>query len=401
MNSIELLASLAQPASSKMVMLIMDGLGGLPHPETGLTELETANTPNLDELAAGGTCGLSEPIGPGITPGSGPAHLALFGYDPVADNVGRGVLSALGVDFPLQKQDLAARINFATIDAAGKVTDRRAGRIPTELNRKLCQKLREIKIPGIEIFVETESGHRAVAIFRGENLSDQLADTDPQITGVPPLAVTAISDEAGPTAAIVNRFIEEARQRLADDHPANMVLLRGFAKHPSLKTLPELYGIRCAAIAVYPMYRGLGRLVGMDALPAGQNVGEEIDALERAYDQYDFFFVHVKPTDTNGEDGNFAGKVAVIEEVDRLLPRILDLKPDVLVVTGDHSTPALLKSHSWHPVPFVLSSNWAMPDETIRFGERACANGRLGVFPARTVMAMMLAHALRLKRFGA
>ena len=400
-DSIELLPALKQPADSKIVMLVLDGLGGLPHKDKGLTELELANTPNLDELAAGGICGLSQTVGPGITPGSGPSHLALFGYDPIAENVGRGVLSALGVDFELGEDDLAARINFATIDRHGVVTDRRAGRIPNELNRRLCDKLTAIRVPGVEIFLETESEHRAVVVFRGENLSGALSDTDPQHVGVSPLEPRADSPSAEATASIVSRFIGEARCALADEYPANMILLRGFAKLPSLTTLPEAHGIRCAAIAAYPMYRGLGRLVGMDALATGKSIGEEFDTLTSAYGEYDFFFVHVKPTDSMGEDGDFDGKVAVIEEVDRLMPRITELKPQVLVVTGDHSTPANLGSHSWHPTPFLLSSPVAMPDETTRFGERACAGGGLGVFPARSIMALVLAHAMRLKKFGA
>ncbi len=400
-DPIDLLPALKRPADSKIVMLVLDGLGGLPHRQIGLTELETANTPNLDELAAGGICGLSQSVGPGITPGSGPAHLALFGYDPIASNVGRGVLSALGVGFELGQDDLAARINFATIDSEGAITDRRAGRISTELNHRLCDKLRAIRVPGVEIFLETESEHRAVVVFRGDNLSHAIAETDPQITGVPALEPKATSPDAEATALIVSRFIGEVRRVLEDEHPANMILLRGFAKLPSLTTLPEAHGMRCAAIAGYPMYRGLGRLVGMDVLATGKSISEEFDTLAGAYGEYDFFFVHVKSTDSRGEDGDFDGKVAVIEEVDRLLPQITDLEPQVLVVTGDHSTPANLGSHSWHPTPLLLSSPVAMPDEATRFGERACAGGVLGVFPAREIMALALAHAMRLKKFGA
>lgn len=400
-DSFDLLTALKQPADSKIVLLVLDGLGGLPHEQRGLTELEYANTPNLDELAAGGMCGLSQTVGPGITPGSGPAHLALFGYDPIRENVGRGVLSALGVGFDLGKDDLAARINFATIDDDGVVRDRRAGRISDEENRRLCKRLSAVRIPGAEIYLRTESEHRAVVVFRGDNLSGELLDTDPQQVGLPPVEPRAATPDGEATASIVDHFLGEARRVLADEYPANMILLRGFAKLPSLTTLPEAHGMRCAAIAAYPMYRGLGRLVGMDVLATGKSIGEEFDTLTRAYQDYDFFFVHVKPTDSRGEDGDFDGKAAVIEEVDRLIPQITELKPQVLVVTGDHSTPATLGSHSWHPTPFLLSSPVAMPDETTRFGERACAGGGLGVFPARSIMALVLAHALRLKKFGA
>ena len=379
-DSAELLPALKQPADSKIVLLVLDGLGGLPHRQKGLTELEIANTPNLDELAARGICGLSQAAGLGITPGSGPSHLALFGYDPIADNVGRGALSALGVGFELGADDLAARINFATIDGEGIVTDRRAGRISTELNHRLCDRLRAISVPGVEIFLEPESEHRAVVVFRGDNLSQAIADTDPQITGVPALDPKATSPDAQATAKIVSRFIGEARRALEDEHSANMVLLRGFAKRPSLTTLPEAHGIRCAAIAAYPMYRGLGRLVGMDVVETGVSISEEFDTLAQAYGEYDFFFVHVKSTDSKGEDGDFDGKVAVIEEVDRLLPQITDLEPEVLVVSGDHSTPANLGSHSWHPAPFLLSSpvgDAGRGDEVWRAGLRRGCPGRV------------------------
>jgi 2,3-bisphosphoglycerate-independent phosphoglycerate mutase len=393
----ELLSDLIVEGDSKLVLFVIDGLGGLPDPESGLTELETARTPNLDALAARSICGLSEPVGAGIAPGSGPGHLALFGYDPIKDLVGRGVLSALGVDFPLEPTDVAARINFASIDAAGNVTDRRAGRISTDTNRRLVEKLGRVAVPGLRTFLETESEHRAVAVFRAEGLSDALDDTDPQRTGVPAHPVRG----SQPTAGLIQQWVDAARAALADEHPANMVLLRGFAKHPDLGTFASRYKLKAAAVAVYPMYRGMARLVGMEILKTGKTLEDEFATVREHWPEFDFFYVHLKAADAAGEDGDFARKVQVIEEVDRALPALLDLKPDCLVVTGDHSTPALLKQHSWHPVPFLLQSRWEVPDEVDRFGERACGRGTLGIFPAQAAMQLMLAASLRLTKYGA
>jgi 2,3-bisphosphoglycerate-independent phosphoglycerate mutase len=397
----ELLSELTLETPSRIVLFVVDGLGGLPDPATGLTELESARTPNLDRLAAESLCGLSEPVGAGIAPGSGPGHLALFGYDPIGNLVGRGVLSALGVDFPLEPSDVAARINFATVDADGNVTDRRAGRIATETNRELIEKLGRLSVPGLQVFLETESEHRAVAIFRGEQLSDALEDTDPQRTGVPPPAVAAARPEAEATAGLINRWIEAVREALRDDHPANMVLLRGFAKHPDLGTFASRYKLAAAAVAVYPMYRGLARLVGMDVLSTGKTLADQFATVREHWSRYTYFFVHLKAADAAGEDGDFAAKVRVLEEVDGRIGELLALEPDCLVVTGDHSTPALLKQHSWHPVPFLLRSRWEAPDEVERFGERACARGGLGTFPAQAAMQLMLAASLKLTKYGA
>jgi 2,3-bisphosphoglycerate-independent phosphoglycerate mutase len=397
----ELTRSLVVPNGSKLILFVMDGLGGLPHPQTGKTELETAATPNLDRLAYDGNCGLSQPVAPGISPGSGPGHLALFGYDPLRWEIGRGVLEALGIDFPLGPEDIAARGNFCTVDGEGRIVDRRAGRIPTEVNARLCEKLRQIRLPGVEVFVEPVREHRFVLVLRGPGLSPDLTETDPTREGVPPLPVRAARPEAEATAALVNRWLEEARKLLADEHPANMVLLRGFAKHPHPPTFEEVYKLRAAAVATYPMYRGLARLVGMTVVPTGQTLAENFQTVAERFAEFDFFFVHFKRTDTAGEDGNFEAKVAAIEEADRLIPRLLDLRPDVIVVTGDHSTPAVYRSHSWHPVPVVLWSRWCRPDRAEKFGETTCRHGGLGLIPATAIMPLMLAHAGRLTRFGA
>lgn len=397
----DLVRELVVPNGSKLILFVMDGLGGLPHPETGKTELETARTPNLDRLAYEGNCGLSQPVGPGISPGSGPGHLALFGYDPLRWEIGRGVLEALGIDFPLGPDDVAARGNFCTVDDQGRIVDRRAGRIPTDVNARLCEKLRQIRLPGVEVFVEPVREHRFVLVLRGPNLRADLTETDPTREGVPPLPVRATRPEAEATAALVNRWVEEARKLLADEHPANMVLLRGFAKHPHPPTFEEVYKLKAAAVATYPMYRGLARLVGMTVVPTGQTLAENFQTVVDRFGDFDFFFIHFKRTDTAGEDGNFDAKVAAIEEADRLIPRLLDLRPDVVVVTGDHSTPAAYRSHSWHPVPVVLWSRWCRPDRAQKFGETACRQGGLGLIPATALMPLMLAHAGRLTRFGA
>lgn len=401
MFDVQIIKEILEPSDKKIMMLVMDGLGGLPMVAGGPTELEAANTPNLNSLASRSSCGLHVPVGPGITPGSGPSHLALFGYDPVKYQIGRGVLEALGVDFDLRETDVAARGNFATADECGVVTDRRAGRISSEKAAELVSLLGQIQLPGAQVFVQPVREHRFLVVFRGEGLSDALTDSDPGRVGLKPEPVRPTRPEAAPTADMVNRFVREAERVLAGHHPANAILLRGFAKHPRLPTMQELFGLKPAALAVYPMYRGLAKLVGMEALPSGSTLREQIAALADNFQKYDFFFVHYKKTDTAGEDGDFDRKVKAIEEVDAEIPALLDVGPDVLVVTGDHSTPALLRSHSWHPVPILLYSRYTRPDAVNTFGERACAAGELGVFPAVDIMPLALANALRLGKFGA
>lgn len=401
MEDFELMRELHIPGPGKILMLVMDGLGGLPMEPGGPTELEAAHTPNLDALARDSICGLSQPVGPGITPGSGPGHLALFGYDPLRYEIGRGVLEACGIGFPLQKEDLAARGNFCTVDEDGRIVDRRAGRIPSEKGAELVAMLRQITLPGVEVFVEPVKEYRFVLVIRGEELVADLTETDPQQLGVPPLPVEALSPQAEATAALVNEWIAQARKILADQHPANMVLLRGLSKEPGLPKMQEIYGLRPAAIATYPMYRGVAQLVGMDVLPTGETIEEELETLKAHWEEYDFFYFHVKKVDSAGEDGDFARKASIIEHVDEILPEILALKPVVVIVTGDHSTPALLKSHSWHPVPTLLWSPYCRADEVTQFGERACMRGGLGTFPATDLLPLAMANALRLNKYGA
>jgi 2,3-bisphosphoglycerate-independent phosphoglycerate mutase len=401
MDSLELIRGLAQPSPDKIVLLVIDGLGGLPHPKTGQTELETAKTPNLDKLAAAGICGLIDPISPGITPGSTPGHLALFGYDPLKFNIGRGVVEAMGIDFDLKPSDIAARGNFCTVDEKGLITDRRAGRISTEKCAELCRLLSGIGIDGVKLSVLPVREHRFVVVFGGKGLAPDVSDSDPQQLGVAPKAITALSPEARLMSTVANKFIEQAKTILAKYHPANMLLLRGFSQRPHIPTMPEIYKIKPAAIAAYPMYRGLAKLLGMRVLNTGTTIAEEMTTLKESYSAYDFFFLHIKKTDSAGEDGDFEGKVRLIEEVDKSLPVLLGLKPEVVVVTGDHSTPATLKSHSWHPLPVVLHSRWCRPDRVGGFSETACTAGGLGRFPATQIMPLAMAHALKLAKFGA
>lgn len=386
---------------SKIVLLVGDGLGGLPLEPGGKTELETAKKPNLDALAKQGSLGLSIPVLPGIAPGSGPGHLGLFGYDPLEYKIGRGVLEALGIDFELGPNDVAIRGNFCTLDAAGNITDRRAGRIASDIGAKLCAKLNQIKIPGVEVFVRPVKEYRLVIVFRGEGLGGNVEDTDPQATGVPPLAAKARTECSTKTAEIANEFLRQAREILKDDAPANFLTLRGIDKLPSIPTFEEVYGLRAGAIAVYPMYRGLARLVSMKVLDAGQTLDDQMTRLKAEWDNYDFFFIHFKYTDSTGEDGNFAAKVQRTEELDGCIPKIMALKPDVLIVTGDHSTPSKMKSHSWHPVPTMLVADTCRFDNATEFGETACRFGVLGQFEAKYLMMLAMAHAGRLDKYGA
>ncbi len=398
----QLLKQLVVSGQTKIALIVMDGLGGLPLEPRGKTELESARKPNLDALAAQSVLGLADPVAPGVTPGSGPGHLGIFGYDPLQYEIGRGALEALGIDFELGPNDVAARGNFCSVDEKGLLTDRRAGRIATELNRELTELLRAVKLPGVQVFVETVKDYRFVLVLRGKGLGDALSETDPQRVGVAPLPVKALNAQARKSAKLANAFIAQARKLLASKEPANMIMLRGFAKRPAIPSFEQVYGLRAAAIAVYPMYRGLARTLGMQILPVGgESIADEFTTLEKYWNDFDFFYLHVKKTDSAGEDGDFEKKVHVIEELDAQLPRLLALKPDVVIVGADHSTPALLKSHSWHPVPVLLYSKYCRADSIAEYGERACARGSLGRMPAKDLMPLALANALRTTKFGA
>ena len=399
---IDFIQRLKKPADTKIVLLVLDGLGGLPRESDNLTELEFADTPNLDYLASRGICGLIQLVGAGITPGSGPGHLSLFGYDPIKYQVGRGVLAALGINFELRPNDVAARGNFCIIDENKYVLDRRAGRISSEKNKELCKLLRDINLPGVDVFVETVKEHRFLLVLRGEGLSGNLIDTDPQEIGKKPYHPKAFSPEAEKTANLIKLFIDRAYEILRDQNPANMVLMRGFSQKPDLPSFKENFGIKSAAIAAYPMYRGIAKLLGMHILETEKKIENEFTTLEDNWNDFDFFYLHIKECDSAGEDGDFHRKVASIEEVDRQIPRLINLNPDCIIITGDHSTPSLLKYHSWHPVPALLMSKYCRSDNVKRFGERSCMTGGLGPrFPAVDLMPLALANVNRLEKFGA
>jgi len=390
-------------ATSRIVLLVIDGLGGLPHPETGRSELETASLPHLDQLARRASCGVLSPLGPGFTPGSGPAHLALFGYDPWTSDIGRGALSALGLGLDFSPGDVAARLNFCTIDEQGLVTDRRAGRIPTEVCERLCKILGQVDIEGVEVCVAPEMEYRAAVVFCGEGLAAGVSDSDPQVTGNAPLPLRGSGDQDYRMIDVAEQFLVQARQLLAQESPANMVLIRGFGAYPSLATMQQAYGLTPVGIAGYPMYRGVARAVGMETPDTEYDLASETQLLTRLWHdtQADFFYVHVKKTDSAGEDGNFDLKVSLLEEADTYLPAITDLDPDVLIVTGDHSTPSTMGSHSWHPIPVAVASQRALPMPSATFDERGCSLGSLGHLPSSSLMALALAHAGRLSKFGA
>jgi 2,3-bisphosphoglycerate-independent phosphoglycerate mutase len=398
---LELLRELAVSNDTKILLLVIDGLGGLPN-ETGRSELEQAHVPRLDRLAQESMCGLTIPVAHGVTPGSGPGHLALFGYDPLRYQVGRGVLEALGIDFDLQPSDVAARGNFCTVDADGKIVDRRAGRISTEENARRCELLRRIKLAGVKVFVEPVREHRFLLVLRGEGLSDRLSETDPQRDGAKPLPVRALAAEAEATAALLNDFIAQARKALAPHAPANMLTLRGLAKQPVMPSIVETCRFRAAAVAAYPMYRGLAKLVGMQVAPTGATFDDEMATLKDAWDRHDFFFIHFKRADTAGEDGDFQAKMRALEEIDGYIDELHAMQADVFMVAGDHSTPSTVAGHSWHPVPFLFhAKTHARHDVTEGFNERACRNGVLGTFPAKDVLSLAMAHCGRLTKFGA
>jgi len=400
MIDLEVLRDCYISSPSKIVMLVVDGLGGLAHPESGLSELETAAIPNLDAMARKSACGLTTPVLPGVAPGSGPGHLSLFGYDPLKHLIGRGALEALGIDVALQPGDVAARGNFCTVDGGGLLVDRRAGRIPTELSEPLCHRLDEIELDGVQVDVYPVQDYRFVLRLRGEGLSAAVSETDPQRVTVPPLPVEPLAPESQHTASLVNQFVAQAKQLLAEEELANMVLLRGFAKLPNLPPMGEVYRLNPGAIAAYPMYRGLATVAGMKVILTGKTFADEVETLRENFHAHDFFFIHYKPADAAGEDGDFDAKVKRLEELDAFIPQIRELEPEVLMVCGDHATPAIMAGHSWHPVPFMLHSALTRGEGIKEFSEKECAQGSIGRIPATNVMLLALSHAGKLAKFG-
>lgn len=388
------------PSPSRIVLLVVDGLGGLPHPDTGRSELETAHLPNLDAMARESACGLTTPVLPGVAPGSGPGHLSLFGYDPLKHMIGRGALEALGIDVELRPGDVAARGNFCTADAGRLLLDRRAGRIPSAESAPLCRRLDQIELDGVQVDVFPVQDYRFVLRLRGEGLSDRVSETDPQQTGVPALPVRPLAPEAQPTADLLNGFIAQAEQLLAEEEQANGLLLRGFAQLPSLPPMGEVYRLNPGAIAAYPMYRGLATVAGMQVIPTGKDFAAEVETLREHFQSHDFFFIHYKPADAAGEDGDFDAKVRCLEELDPLIPAIRELAPEVFVVAGDHATPAVTAGHSWHPVPMMLHSRLTGGEGVPSFDERACRQGSIGSIPATNLMLLALSHAGKMAKFG-
>jgi len=398
-----LMQELLKTNNSKIVMVVMDGLGDISNKEYDKkTPLEYAKTPNLDAIVKDSVCGRHIPVLPGITPGSGPGHLGIFGYDPVSCTIGRGVLETVGLGIELNHSDVAARCNFATLDENGIITDRRAGRIPTEKCEQLCDILKQIKeIDGVQIIVQPGKGHRFVVVFKGPDLNEAIKDTDPQHEGYSPLKAEAAKEEAQFTANIINKFVEKAAQLIKDERPANGILMRGFSSRPRIPSFKEKYKLEAAAIATYPMYRGIADLMGMTLLPAPDTIDGLFETYIEYHNKYDFFFIHVKGTDQAGEDGDFPAKVGTIEKVDKALPILMKKKPNVLAVTGDHSSPCPLRSHSWHPVPTLINSEFCGTDDTVRFTENQCNIGGLGFFESKYLMTLLLANARRLDKYGA
>lgn len=398
---LDLARELSQASSTKIVLCVLDGLGGLARSSSGKTELEEAHTPNLDQLAGESEIGATIPVGIGITPGSGPGHLALFGYDPLEFDIGRGVLEATGIEFQLGPNDVAARGNFCTLDSNGEIIDRRAGRIESNRSKKIVELLRSVEIEGVDLYVEPVREHRFVLVLRGEGLGEYVSTTDPQIEGAKPISAQGMDSASKKTAEYVNAFVSAANDLLAEsgEKQANGLVLRGFAKVPLLPQLDDIWKLRCAALAVYPMYRGLASLAGMETLACPGGMAEQLAVARDRWDDFDYFFIHYKKTDAAGEDGDFEAKVQSLEEFDKSVPAIRELGADVLMIAGDHSTPAVLAGHSWHPVPFLLNSAHTLGK--VGFSEDSCRLGALGTFSATEVLPLAMAHAGKLQKYGA
>jgi 2,3-bisphosphoglycerate-independent phosphoglycerate mutase len=407
MNLDALYSELTLKTDAKLVLVVLDGLGDIAPPGTETsTPLEAATTPNLDELSKTAAQGRIVPVAPGITPGSGPGHLGLFGYDPLQYEVGRGVIEALGLGLELKAGDIAARANFCTLDAKGIVTDRRAGRIETKVCEELCALLGKSikKIGDTQVMIRPGKGHRFVVVFRGKGLEGPITDADPHREGkaIPKAEpVNKRSAKAKKTAQLVQAFYKQALPLLAKKKPANGFLMRGISHQPHIPSFEDRYQLRAACIAVYPMYKGLAQLVGMTKLEGAQTIAEQFQTYLDTRDQYDFFFIHYKYTDMYGEDGNFEGKKKAIEEFDAALPKLLQNRPDVLAITADHSTPCAMKGHSWHPPPVLISSAFSGSDKLDRFTETGANLGSLGVFDSKYLIRLMQANARMFDKFGA
>ncbi|MCK9265771.1 2,3-bisphosphoglycerate-independent phosphoglycerate mutase [bacterium] len=400
----KILPDIIKKNDNKILLVVLDGIGGFPHSVTGKTELETAKKPNLDRFATEGSCGTLTPVLKGITPGSGPGHVGLFGYDPLETLIGRGTLECLGIGINLGKNDVAIRGNFATIDENNIVTDRRAGRIPTEENSKivsiLSEKIKEIS--GVKIFIQTVKEHRCAIVLQGEGLGPNVSENDPQKEGLPLKPLKALDTASEKTALVLKELQEKVIEVLKNvDTKAKTLLLRGISQLPNIHSFNDKYKLNGVCIAAYPMYKGISKVLGMDVADAGETVEEEFETLFELYDKYDFFFFHIKKTDSYGEDGNFEAKVKTIEDIDSKIWQLRNLKFESIAITGDHSTPSMMKGHSWHPVPLIVKSPNSIPDGVKHFTERECAKGILGNMYSKELMYILLACAFKLDKFGA
>jgi len=406
MNLDSFYSELTLKSKAKLVLIVLDGLGDLAtRQQNYLTPLEAATTPNLDKLAKDSAQGRMIPAAPGITPGSGPGHLGLFGYDPLEFQVGRGVIEALGLGVELKPGDVCARANFATLNENGIVTDRRAGRIATEICEKLCAKLaaKIKKIGETEVIIKAGKEHRFVIVFRGRGLEGPLTDADPNREGFAiPIVHPRDEKNAGQKkmAALIADFYKAALPVLGGEKPANGFLMRGIAHQPHIPLFEDRYKLKPACLAVYPMYKGLAQLVGMKKIEA-QTIQQQFELYLNEYDNFDFFFIHYKYTDKSGEDGDFDAKMKAIEYFDAALPIFLRKKPDVLAITGDHSTPVAAKGHSWHPQPVMLHSALSGSDKLERFTETGANLGSLGIFKSKYLIRLMQANARMFDKFGA
>ncbi len=416
MKRLEMLSTLAHKNDKKILLWVFDGIGGLPHPETGKTELETAVTPHIDAFVARSMTGRTLAFGQGVTPGSGPGHLALFGYPNDQIVIGRGVLEVLGSSevllggervsrFSLSKGDVAARCNFATRQVVGGqavITDRRAGKPATAVSTALVQRISaEVSIEGVEVFLLPGKEHRFSVVFRGEGLVGEVTETDPQVTGAAALRCEPCTPAAARAAEVVNAFVDQINTILADEPAANTALLRGIAGRPDIPTLPELFGLRCGAIAAYPMYRGIASLLGFDVLGDPKTWAEEVEVLKANYDSYDLFYLHIKETDSVSHLGHFDEKVKIFEQCDALFQAAIELGFEVVIITGDHCTPSTLMEHSWHPIPTVMGHPGCLFDDVGKLGERACARGTLGDIEARDLVPLAMAASGKFLKYGA
>ena len=408
-DHIRLLSRIAQPGDGKIVLLVLDGVGDIRTARQPRTALEAARTPVLDALATRSALGRIVPVAQGVTPGSGPGHLALFGYDPTSKeaDIGRGALEALGSGVELGPGDVVARGNFATLGSDGKVADRRAGRIATEESRRIVERLNRAlrdEPAEIEASVHPGEGHRFVLLLRGADLSPAIADTDPQEVGEPPRPLEATDEAARSTVERLAPVLRTMSQALEGEAQANGFLLRGFDTLPHLPDLSDLYGLQAACFAGYPLYRGAARLVGMEVVEVGKAFEDAVEGVRRRWRDFDFLFLHVKDLDKAGEDGDLEAKVSHLEAVDAKLPELLgllDAERDVIAITGDHSTPAPMKAHSWHPVPLLVNGPHCFVDDETAFSETAARRGHLGTFASRELMGLLLANAGWLAKFGA